>query len=152
MRAGTAWFCVSDFGHLYYFTRRLQINLIWSSGGKIQGHPRERIGKMEKTRLEFLQETLAADPDNTFIRYGLAMELQNSGRAEEAWTHFEYLLTRHPEYSATYFQAGVLLEKLGRRDEARRVFEQGIDVTGRQGKSHAQSELRAALDELVQGG
>lgn len=107
---------------------------------------------MEKTRLEFLQEALAAAPENTFVRYGLAMELQNAGKLEESWQVFESLMTGHPEYSAAYFQAGTLLEKLGRREDARRVFERGIEVTGRQGNAHARSELQAALDELANGG
>jgi Tfp pilus assembly protein PilF len=103
---------------------------------------------MEKTRMDFLLETLAADPENTFVRYGLAMELQNNGRAAEAWEHFEHLLTHHPDYAAAYFQAAMLLIKLDRNKEARRVLEAGIEVTGRQGNVHAQSELRAALDDL----
>ncbi|HEV2352324.1 MAG TPA: tetratricopeptide repeat protein [Terriglobia bacterium] len=107
---------------------------------------------MEKTRLEFLQETLATDPGNTFVRYGLAMELQSAGKAAEAWEHFGHLLTHHPDYSAAYFQAAMLLMKLDRRDEARKVLEAGIEVTGRQGNAHAQSELRATLDDLESGG
>jgi tetratricopeptide (TPR) repeat protein len=107
---------------------------------------------MEKTRLEFLQETLASDPENTFVRYGLAMELQNSGKAVEAWGHFEHLLTHYPDYSAAYFQAAMLLMKLDRVDEARKVLKRGIEVTGRQGKAHAQSELHAALEDLKSGG
>jgi tetratricopeptide (TPR) repeat protein len=103
---------------------------------------------MEKTRLEFLNEMLAASPGNTFARYGLAMELQNAGQPDGAWRHFEYLLTHHPDYSAAYFQAGMLLVKMGRREEARNVLERGIEVTGRQGNAHAQSELQAALDDL----
>jgi len=105
---------------------------------------------MEKTRLEFLQETLAAAPDNTFVRYGLAMELQNAGQPNEAWQNFEYLLTRHPEYSPTYFQAAMMLLKLNRREEARQVLQKGIETTAMQGNAHAQSELRAALDDLEQ--
>ena len=105
---------------------------------------------MEKTRLEFLQETLAGAPDNTFVRYGLAMELQNAGKPDEAWQNFEYLLTRHPEYSATYFQAAMLLIKLNRREEARQVLQNGIETTAKQGNAHAQNELRAALDDLDQ--
>jgi tetratricopeptide (TPR) repeat protein len=106
---------------------------------------------MEKTRLEFLQGTLAADPENTFVRYGLAMELKNAGKAAEAWAHFDYLLIHHPDYSAAYFQAAMLLMKLDRRPEARKVLEAGIEVTGRQGNVHAQSELRVALDDLESG-
>ena len=104
---------------------------------------------MEKTRLEFLQDAVNADAANTFARYGLAMELHGAGRDAEAWQHFEHLLTNHPEYSAAYFQAGMLLINLGRREEAVQVFQNGIEVTGRQGNSHARSELQAALDDLV---
>jgi len=103
---------------------------------------------MEKTRIEALRETLLANPDAAFVRYALAMELSNAGHSDEAWPHFEYLLNRHPEYSATYFHAAKLLAKVGRRQEAREVLAKGIEVTGRQGNTHAQSELQTALDEL----
>ena len=101
----------------------------------------------EKTRREFLEETVRQNPDNTFARYGLALELAK-GEPAVAWTHFEYLLVHHPEYSATYFQAGTFLAKQGRLDEARQVLSTGLEVTRRQGKRHAQTELQAALDEL----
>jgi tetratricopeptide (TPR) repeat protein len=103
---------------------------------------------MNKTRLEFLRETLAAKPDDAFARYALALELSNSEKPEDAWEHFDYLLRRQPEYSATYYQAGTFLARQGRRDEAREIFSKGIEVTGRQGNLHAQSELQKALDEL----
>jgi thioredoxin-like negative regulator of GroEL len=101
----------------------------------------------EKTRREFLEETLQQDPHNTFARYGLALELAKSDPAT-AWTHFEYLLQHHPEYSATYFQAGSYLIKQGRVEEARKVLAAGIEVTARQGKQHARAELQSALDDL----
>ena len=104
---------------------------------------------MEKTRLEMLQEALDASPANAFLRYGLAMELKNADRDEEAWNHFQHLLEHHPDYSATYYQAGMLLVKQGRREEARRVLSQGVEVTGRLRNPHAQSELRAALEDLA---
>lgn len=103
---------------------------------------------MEKTRIELLQESLLTNPDATFVRYALAMELSNTGSHGEAWQHFEYLLTHHPDYAAAYYHAGKLLAKLGRRREARDVLAKGIEVTGSQANLHAQSELQAALDEL----
>src|SRR5271157_3557986 len=98
----------------------------------------------DQTRRKFLEEVLRHQPDDTFARYGLAMELANSEPAA-AWTHFEYLLLHHPEYAATYYQAGAFLLKQGRVEEARQVLAKGVEVTGRQGKQHAQSELQAAL-------
>jgi Tfp pilus assembly protein PilF len=101
----------------------------------------------EKTRREFLEEALRQDPHNTFARYGLALEFVNSEPAA-AWTHFQYLLLHHPEYSATYYQAGMFLVKQGRLDEARKVLATGVEITGHQRKQHAQAELQAALDDL----
>ncbi len=103
--------------------------------------------EVEKTRREFLEEALRQDPHNTFARYGLALELAKSEPAA-AWTHFEFLLLHHPEYSATYFQAGRFLRDQGRLEEARKVLSTGVEVTGHQGKQHAQAELQAALDDL----
>jgi len=104
----------------------------------------------EKTRREFLEETLRQDPDNTFARYGLALELAKAD-PDAAWTHFEYLLVHHPQYAATYHQAGMFLVTQGRREEARKVLAEGVEVTGRQGKQHAQAELQAALQDLDEG-
>jgi tetratricopeptide (TPR) repeat protein len=101
----------------------------------------------ETDRRQFLERAVRQDPDDTFARYGLAMELAKT-EPETAWTHFEYLLTRHPGYSATYFQAGMFLLNQGRRDEARKVLTAGVEVTSREGKQHAQHELQAALDNL----
>lgn len=103
---------------------------------------------MEKTRLQMLEDALQASPENAFVRYGLAMELAGAGRAEEAWKHFENLLTHHPDYWAAYLHAGMLLVKMGRREEAHKVMTQGLEVTGQQKNLHARSELQAALDEL----
>jgi tetratricopeptide (TPR) repeat protein len=104
---------------------------------------------MEKSRAEILQEMLAAKPEDTFARYALAVELAKSDRPGDAWEHFDYLLKNHPQYSATYYQAGTLLLNQGRREEAKAVFARGIEVTHRQGNHHAQSELERALAEMA---
>jgi len=67
---------------------------------------------MELTRIEFLEESLRSDPNSAFLRYALAMEFMNAGRGEEAWTQFEHLLAHHPDYAATYYQAGKFLAAL----------------------------------------
>ena len=103
---------------------------------------------MDKNRVEFLQRTLAANPDDTFARYALALELLTSDQPADAWPHFEYLLNHHPDYAATYFQAGRFLVQQDRRDEARRILAKGIEVAQHQGNRHAQSELQGALESL----
>jgi hypothetical protein len=103
---------------------------------------------MDKSRVEFLQEALEANPDDTFARYALAVELSTCDQPAKAWAHFEYLLNHHPDYAATYLQAGKFLVQQDRRHEARRVLARGIDVAQRQGDSHARSELQAALESI----
>jgi tetratricopeptide (TPR) repeat protein len=97
-------------------------------------------------RIEALKSMLAQDPNSVFARYGLAMEYVNSGRSEEAVEEFRELLAAHPDYAAAYYHAGRTLEKLGREDEARKVYEKGIEVTTRTGDAHTRSEIQAALD------
>jgi tetratricopeptide (TPR) repeat protein len=101
----------------------------------------------DQTRRKFLEDVVCSQPDDTFARYGLAMELASS-EPTVAWTHFTYLLEHHPEYAATYYQAGAFLTRQGRLEEARNVLTTGLEVTARQGKQHAQAELQAALDDL----
>jgi Flp pilus assembly protein TadD len=105
---------------------------------------------MENERIRFLRDSLATRPDDTFARYALAMELVRGGQPDEAWEHFHYLLEHHPDYSASYYQAGMLLSNLGRKDEARQVLTKGVEVTGRLGQKHAHGELTDALDALAQ--
>lgn len=104
---------------------------------------------MEKTRVEVLREMLAAKPDDAFARYALALELAKSDQPGDAWEHFDYLLEHHPQYAATYYQAGMFLLDRGRRQEGKEVLTRGVEVTRRQGNSHAQSELERALEELA---
>jgi Flp pilus assembly protein TadD len=103
---------------------------------------------MEKSRLETLQDFVAANPGDSFVRYGLAQEYLKEGQAEKALEHFRELLRSNPNYAAAYYHGGQTLEKLGRVDEAREIYRQGIEVTGRLGDLHAKSELQAALDLL----
>ncbi len=103
---------------------------------------------MATNRLEMLRQMVAQDPTNSFARYGLAMEHANSGAPEQAVTEFETLIRQDANYAAAYFHAGQALEKLGRIEEARAIYEQGIEVTTRKGDAHTRAEIEAALNLL----
>lgn len=103
---------------------------------------------MATDRLGILQDMLAQDPSNSFARYGLAMELAKSGQLEQAVSEFETLLANDQSYVAAYYHGGQTLEKLGRVDEARTVYEQGIEASTRKGDLHTRSEIEAALNLL----
>lgn len=99
-------------------------------------------------RVETLKSMLADDPNNTFARYGLAMEYKNSGQMESAVNEFRALLTADPNYAAAYFHGGQTLEKMGCIEEAKHFYERGVEATVRTGDAHTRSELQAAIDML----
>ena len=91
---------------------------------------------------------VAQNPADAFARYGLAMELIKSGDLAGAVTEFRALLEHNPNYAAAYFHGGQALEKLGEVEQARALYQKGVEVTGRTGDGHTRSELQAALDML----
>jgi thioredoxin-like negative regulator of GroEL len=101
-----------------------------------------------KTRKQQLEEMLAEDPDDAFLRYGLAMEHLGAGDLEGAWRRFEEMFALTPEYVPAYLQAGQLLVRLGRPDEARDVFRHGVTVARQQNDEHAAGEMEAFLAQL----
>ena len=103
---------------------------------------------MASNRLAVLQSMVDQNPADAFARYGLAMEYANSGNLEDAAGQFEELLRHNETYAAAYSHAGQVFEKMGRADEARRMYEKGIEVTTSSGDMKTRNELQAALDML----
>ena len=103
---------------------------------------------MASTRLDILKSMVEQNPADSFARYGLAMEYRNSGDLESAMGEFRSLMAANPDYAPAYFHGGQTLERMGRLDEARKIYQQGIEVTTRSGDQHARSEMQGALDLL----
>jgi Tfp pilus assembly protein PilF len=103
---------------------------------------------MTNNRLEILRGMITANPNDSFARYGLAMEYVKNGDLEDAAREFKQLLEANPNYAAGYFHGGQVLEKLGKIDEARALYQKGIEVTTASGDLHTRSELQAAMDIL----
>ena len=98
--------------------------------------------------MEALKSMVEQQPTVSFLRYGLAMEYRNAGDLDSAMKEFQALLQVDPDYSAAYFHGGQTLEKLGRNDEARDLYNTGIEVTTRKGDLHTRDEIRGALEML----
>lgn len=103
---------------------------------------------MSSTRLETLKSLAAANPQDSFVRYGLAMEYRNAGDLESALREFRELIAADPDYAAAYFHGGQTLERLGRNEEAGTMYREGIEASTRKGDRHTRDEIQAALDLL----
>jgi predicted Zn-dependent protease len=95
--------------------------------------------------LDQLLPLLEADPKDSFLRYGVAMEYAKLGRPEEALREFRLLLQNEPEYVAGYFMAGRTCEQNGDVDGAKQYYRDGIAVARRIGDHHTAGEISAAL-------
>jgi tetratricopeptide (TPR) repeat protein len=99
-------------------------------------------------RLEFLL-ALASSSKDPMVGYGLAMEYRSLERYEDALAAFGELRARSPTYVPMYLMCGLMLDHMGKTDEAREWLAAGIEVARAHGDAHAASELenaRASID------
>jgi len=95
-----------------------------------------------------IEALLADEPDNSFLRYALAMEYVSAGQPDQALTTFRELLQRDPDYVPAYLQAGQVLAQQGRPSEAREILTAGLQAAQRMGDGHAAGEMSGLLATL----
>jgi tetratricopeptide (TPR) repeat protein len=94
--------------------------------------------------LIFLKES----PDDPFLNYALATEYVGMGEDEKAEGIFHALIEKHPDYIATYYHLGKLLERKADKENAILIYEKGIEKAKKLQERHSLSELQSALLEL----
>jgi tetratricopeptide (TPR) repeat protein len=99
-------------------------------------------------RIELLQSFIETSPTDPFPRYGLAIELKNLGKLDDAARAFADLIDKFPDYTPAYLHAGSVLVGLGQRDQAIAVYRAGIQACERKRDHHAKGEIEAALADL----
>ncbi len=99
-------------------------------------------------RIAALSEILTQNPDDTFARYGLAMEYSKQGDLDRSLAEFSILLRSSPDYTPGYFMAAQTLARADRITEAKTMLTEGIASARRTGNLHAQGEMEAMLAEL----
>jgi Tfp pilus assembly protein PilF len=98
-------------------------------------------------RMAQLEALIADDPNDPELKYFLAMEYVSAG--DEATAADELLkLTHGSEYVPAFLQAGQVLNRVGRVDEACDALRRGIAVAKRVGDSHAEGEMAGLLSSL----
>lgn len=101
-----------------------------------------------KTRREMLEEFVTADPNDSFSRYALALELEKADSRVEAAAELREVVARDPDYVAAYYHLGRILSFLGEVEESRAVYRSGLDVATAAKDQRARSEIQEALDML----
>src|SRR5688500_932419 len=98
-------------------------------------------------RMAQLEALLADDPADAFLRYGLAMEFVSAG--DEATAAGQLVrLADEAGYVPAFLQAGQVLARLNRVEEACAVLRRGVAAARQQGDSHAEGEMAGLLAGL----
>jgi hypothetical protein len=100
------------------------------------------------TRREKIEAMLVDDPNDTFLRYSLAMELDKEQVHDASLEKLAELTKDSPPYIPAFFMAGQQLVRLERIDEARSFLRDGIEQARTQGDSHAAGEMSEFLASL----
>jgi predicted Zn-dependent protease len=100
------------------------------------------------SRLEKLQEFLKADPNDSFTRYGIALEYRSMKDFTTAIRTLEELRTMDPKYLPLYYQLADCYRQAGDKTSAHKTYHEGIAVARSANDTHTLSELQAALEEM----
>ncbi|MCP4885910.1 MAG: hypothetical protein GY904_04775 [Planctomycetaceae bacterium] len=100
------------------------------------------------SRREKIEAMLAEDPDDTFLRYSLAMELRSEGKTQQSLLLLDALMADTPPCVSAFFMAAQQLVDLDEVDLARDRLRVGIDQARDQGDSHAAAEMSDYLAAL----
>ncbi|MDX2002605.1 MAG: hypothetical protein SFW35_09235 [Chitinophagales bacterium] len=104
---------------------------------------------MAASRLEQLKKMLSDNPDDAFLQYAMAKELEKAGFTNEAIEALEFLIKSQPDYVATYYQLVKLYVRDQQIDKALSILDIGLERASSLGKAHEAAELRALRDDLM---
>jgi thioredoxin-like negative regulator of GroEL len=104
----------------------------------------------KSTRRVALEQSLAEDPADSFLRYGLAMQCLREGDAEEGHQRLLALIADHPDDQvAAYQQLGQSFAELGEPARATEFLRVGIEKARKRGDWHAAGEMEGLLAQLA---
>ena len=98
-------------------------------------------------RMAHIEALLTDEPQDSFLRYGLAMEYVSAGDEITA-ADLLVKLANDSAYVPAFLQAGQVLSRLNRFEDACVVLRRGIEAAKSQGNSHAEGEMAGLLSSL----
>jgi predicted Zn-dependent protease len=96
---------------------------------------------MANLRIEPLKKVLAVDPNDDVAWFGLGKAYMEDGNWQEAAGALERCIAVNPGYSAAYYALAQSLQRLNRIEECRRVCDQGIAVSTKNGDAMVTKNL-----------
>lgn len=103
---------------------------------------------MINDRLIQLAQLLDENPNDAFINFAYAKELEKVGDIEKAIQVFENLIVSNEDYIGTYYHLAKLYEIKNDFNKALNIYNLGIKIATEQKTMHALKELQQAKMNL----
>lgn len=101
------------------------------------------------TRLEQLQRLIALDPNDPMTHYGVALELMNLERWDDAIAAFARTLECDAGYSAAYYHKARAEIRAHQHDAARVTLAAGVERAHAAGDAKTEREMRELLETIA---
>lgn len=101
---------------------------------------------MSDSKIETLKALVEKNPDNPLGRYGLANEYLKLEMYEEAINEINAYLKLKDDEGAVYRILGEALLKLGKKEEAKEAYRNGIEAAQRHGHPGMAAEFEETLE------
>jgi tetratricopeptide (TPR) repeat protein len=100
---------------------------------------------MMQDRLKMIETMLETNPKDSFLHYAAALEHQKNGEITTAIKIIQKIIKNDPEYLASYYQLGKMLEERNKMEDAVEVYKSGKSVARKQNDMKTLGELSEAL-------
>jgi Flp pilus assembly protein TadD len=102
---------------------------------------------MASDRIAVLQRMIDRNPHDARARFGLALEHEKLGDWQEAAAQLRAYLDQTDDEGNAWGRLGHALRQLGRDEDARAAYQQGIDAARRHGHPTMAMEFEEVLAE-----
>lgn len=100
---------------------------------------------MAQSRIDIFRQMAEAQPDDAMIWYGLGSEYVKLEQWSEAVEALRNVLRINPDYTAAYQMLGSAHASLGEREDARRIWTEGVETANRTGAWKAREHMEGLL-------
>jgi Tfp pilus assembly protein PilF len=100
------------------------------------------------SRISTLAKAVKENPEDSFYKFTLALEMLKIEETSKARVLFEAIRNSDPGYVGVYYHLAKLYVELGENKKALQTYKEGIEVAETQNDSHTKAELSAALLNL----
>ena len=91
---------------------------------------------------------LEKEPNDSFLNYAFALELEKEKKISEAISIIEKIILLDKNYLGAYYKLGKLFENVSQNEKAKQTYLLGIEIAQLQKNNKTLNELNGALQLL----